>query len=171
MASNHTTNYQLNQWEKSDRILMADFNADNQKIDAAIAGRLGPIQTIKSMTIDAQSSSLLLDLSDIAWDKWSIIAIACDLGISDTTINRSMIVSFTSSTGSDSLRTSFIPNKHILTLFPCRDGSRPFAAAFFPVNGLEFGTASYQQITGYRIDFAERITVRAGSKISVYGIA
>ena len=34
-----TTNYQLNQWEKTDRILMDDFNADNQKIDAALAAR------------------------------------------------------------------------------------------------------------------------------------
>ena len=34
-----TTNYQLNQWAKSDRILMDDFNADNQKIDAALAAR------------------------------------------------------------------------------------------------------------------------------------
>ena len=33
---NHTTNYQLNQWAKSDRIMMDDFNADNQKIDAAL---------------------------------------------------------------------------------------------------------------------------------------
>ena len=33
----HTTNFNLTQWEKSDRIQMADFNADNQKIDAALA--------------------------------------------------------------------------------------------------------------------------------------
>ena len=32
-----TTNYQLNQWAKSDRVMMDDFNADNQKIDAALA--------------------------------------------------------------------------------------------------------------------------------------
>ena len=31
-----TTNYQLNQWAKSDRIMMDDFNADNLKIDAAL---------------------------------------------------------------------------------------------------------------------------------------
>ena len=35
---NHTTNYQLNQWAKTDRIMMDDFNADNAKIDAALAG-------------------------------------------------------------------------------------------------------------------------------------
>ena len=33
---NHTTNYQLSQWEKSDKVQMEDFNADNVKIDAAI---------------------------------------------------------------------------------------------------------------------------------------
>ena len=31
-----TTNYQLNQWAKSDRLRMDDFNADNRKIDAAL---------------------------------------------------------------------------------------------------------------------------------------
>ena len=33
---NHTTNYQLSQWAKSDRLMMDDFNADNAKIDAAL---------------------------------------------------------------------------------------------------------------------------------------
>ena len=31
-----TSNYNLNQWSKEDRVLMEDFNADNAKIDAAI---------------------------------------------------------------------------------------------------------------------------------------
>ena len=34
---NHTTNYQLSQWAKSDQVKMEDFNADNAKIDAALA--------------------------------------------------------------------------------------------------------------------------------------
>ena len=33
----HTTNFNLTQWAKSDRIQMADFNADNAKLDAALA--------------------------------------------------------------------------------------------------------------------------------------
>ena len=40
MAANQTTNYQLNQWEATDQVLRTDFNADNAKIDAALAGRL-----------------------------------------------------------------------------------------------------------------------------------
>ena len=36
MPSNQTPNYQLSQWERSDKIQMEDFNADNAKIDAAL---------------------------------------------------------------------------------------------------------------------------------------
>ena len=32
-----TANYGLNLWEKTDRIQMEDFNADNAKIEAALA--------------------------------------------------------------------------------------------------------------------------------------
>ena len=32
----YTQNYQLNQWEASDRVLRIDFNSDNAKIDAAL---------------------------------------------------------------------------------------------------------------------------------------
>ncbi len=31
-----SSNYQLNQWEKTDRIQMEDFNGDNAKVDAAL---------------------------------------------------------------------------------------------------------------------------------------
>ena len=34
-----TEHYQLNQWDRTDRILMEDFNGDNAKIDAALASK------------------------------------------------------------------------------------------------------------------------------------
>ena len=36
MPSNQTPNYRLSQWERTDRVLMEDFNADNAKIDGAL---------------------------------------------------------------------------------------------------------------------------------------
>ena len=33
----HTANFGLTQWEKTDRIQMEDFNADNAKLDAALS--------------------------------------------------------------------------------------------------------------------------------------
>ena len=38
MSTNHTTNYNLNQWEATDKVLRTDFNEDNAKIDAALKG-------------------------------------------------------------------------------------------------------------------------------------
>lgn len=42
---NKTANYQLNQWEPSDPFLRTDFNEDNAKIDAALAGLDGKVAT------------------------------------------------------------------------------------------------------------------------------
>lgn len=39
MSTNKTTNYQLNQWEPGDQVLREEFNSDNAKIDAALAGK------------------------------------------------------------------------------------------------------------------------------------
>ena len=47
MAANQTTNYQLNQWEATDQVLRTDFNADNAKVDAALAGLAGAVQHIR----------------------------------------------------------------------------------------------------------------------------
>ena len=41
-----TTNYQLNQWAKSDRVMMDDFNADNAKIDAALKANADAIHLL-----------------------------------------------------------------------------------------------------------------------------
>lgn len=38
MATNHTANYNLSQWETGDLIQRTDFNGDNAKIDAALKG-------------------------------------------------------------------------------------------------------------------------------------
>ena len=36
MSTHHTTNYNLNQWEATDKVLRTEFNEDNAKIDAAL---------------------------------------------------------------------------------------------------------------------------------------
>lgn len=36
MAANSTPNFSLNQWEADDPVLREDFNADNQKLEAAL---------------------------------------------------------------------------------------------------------------------------------------
>lgn len=38
-STNHTPNLNLNQWEPNDPVIRQDFNADNAKIDAAVAAK------------------------------------------------------------------------------------------------------------------------------------
>ena len=38
MATNQTANYDLNQWLSTDQVQRTDFNADNAKLDAVLAG-------------------------------------------------------------------------------------------------------------------------------------
>ena len=52
-----TEQFQLNQWELSDRIQMADFNADNEKIEAALAAMAGDRLVVGSYTGDGTGSS------------------------------------------------------------------------------------------------------------------
>ena len=39
MPSNYTQHYKLSQWAAADKVQRIDFNADNAKIDAALAGK------------------------------------------------------------------------------------------------------------------------------------
>ena len=73
-----TTNYQLNQWAKADRVMMDDFNADNAKIDAALKANADAIAAetaariagdmlvkLKEITVTSEITQIDIDLSDI----------------------------------------------------------------------------------------------------------
>ena len=100
---NQTANYQLSQWESTDRILMADFNADNAKIDAALkanaeaitaeaearnaaisaeeSARLAqPTYTLlKTTTVTASGNDRTISLSGIDWDQYQEVVLLADL--------------------------------------------------------------------------------------------
>ena len=58
MASNYTSNYQLCQWEGTDKVLRTDFNGDNAKIDAALKANADAIAAKAAQT----------DLEEVAED-------------------------------------------------------------------------------------------------------
>ena len=57
MPSNQTPNYRLSQWERTDKVLMDDFNADNAKIDAALKAE-ADARTALAETVSRQGSTL-----------------------------------------------------------------------------------------------------------------
>ncbi|MDE6902753.1 MAG: hypothetical protein K2P22_08430 [Lachnospiraceae bacterium] len=62
MASNYTRNYNLCQWEASDKVLRTEFNADNAKIDAALAGKasVSSLNSLKTQ-LDSKADKTALD--------------------------------------------------------------------------------------------------------------
>jgi len=58
MSTNRTPIYNLCQWEPEDPVLRTDFNADNAKIDAALAGKASA-STVSSLqtTVNSLSAS------------------------------------------------------------------------------------------------------------------
>ena len=65
MPSNQTPNYQLSQWERSDKVQMEDFNADNAKIDAALKAE-ADARTALAGTVSSQGSTLSSHGSSLA---------------------------------------------------------------------------------------------------------
>lgn len=84
---NYTKNYQLPQWEETDRVLMEDFNEANSQVDQIMAAlhtaaeslteRAG-IQRIKTLTIASSCTEYPISLTDIHWDDWKAIHILVD---------------------------------------------------------------------------------------------
>ena len=56
VCMNQTPNYQLNQWDKTDRIRMEDFNADNAKIEAALAAAVAAATAANDAATAAQNA-------------------------------------------------------------------------------------------------------------------
>ena len=81
MASNHTQHYELSQWQATDEVVRTDFNEDNAKIDAALHGKLGRREIIK--TLEAEGTGRLNDLNvpvdDVDWNEWECVGIFLDL--------------------------------------------------------------------------------------------
>ena len=86
-----TTNYQLNQWAKSDRVMMDDFNADNAKIDAALKANADaiaaettariaddPYPTICEVVTAQAKAQVSMDLSAVDLTEYSHIDLTID---------------------------------------------------------------------------------------------
>ena len=73
-----TDHFQLNQWEKPDRVLMEDFNADNARLDAALQTltERPTITKLNTFTVDRPITGAAvfdMDVSGIDWGAWQYI--------------------------------------------------------------------------------------------------
>lgn len=92
-----TAQFGLNQWEMSDRIQMDDFNADNQKLDAALARveRRSAFHTILDVTTTEDLKNAAWPLN-IDWTEWKSVTIE----IMPAEGSQTMVLGYSDSTSS-----------------------------------------------------------------------
>ena len=79
----HTQNYQLSRWEKDDRIMMEDFNADNAKLDAALKANADAVSALQTGKADAAALSEETSARTAADSSFAgqLAALAANLGV------------------------------------------------------------------------------------------
>jgi len=93
MPSNFTEHYNLNQWEPDDRVLRTDFNADNTKIDAALAGKMGKLELIRGTgpyTGKCMSDNAMT--GDIKWGDYEFVLYTAEVHPEDLGDATSIVV-------------------------------------------------------------------------------
>ena len=66
MASNYTEHYDLCQWEATDQVQRTDFNADNAKVDAALAGLAAEVSSKADQTALETLSGQVSQKADVS---------------------------------------------------------------------------------------------------------
>lgn len=182
MASQETPNYQLTRWAGTDRILMEEFNSDNEKIDAALKsnadkaaaalaaatvleGKLG-LQHIQTLT-STETARYVSFTPNIDWDQWAEVYLVVKPKFSISTTYQFY---FTNSTGN----TATMVNKETermtcSILYPMFDRTAP-------VSGLVCGYGFFNHTFPYSVWDTLRIetsspssNVLPGTVIEIYG--
>ena len=177
MATNQTTNYQLNQWEPTDQVLRTDFNADNAKIEQAILSRLGPVEIIQQIPLTSSSSldDAVLDLASFDWSQWNFVAIEFMGNFSSNAADRMLYIDFSAAgiSGYPGSTSELTPKPQLVVLFPCRDAGRTIRLVSFPGGKLGISAKTYGELTTVHLatNYASILAHLQGSaSMTMYGI-
>lgn len=171
-----TTNYQLNQWEKTDRIMMDDFNADNAKLETALTKALTEKRAIKTVTLTEPKEVNDIPLDGIDWGEWSLVGIELPYHPNS---NETMEIAFHAIPSSpasyftkdrNGLMSAPV-NPCMLVLLPMRDPERYISAvSFIPGGGYGYNpTLRFKDMQGIRLIYPTK-SFPAGQKIYIWGI-
>lgn len=182
---NKTANFQLTQWEKTDRIMMEDFNRDNAAIDAALKsnadaitaetaareaadtalGKKAGLQLIQTVPFPEGGSSADKPLT-IQWSDWAIVLAVYQ----EPSDGRSYTLSFTTANAKVHPIIYDGPDVQTCALyFPLYDQSRPVRGLLWSAEKLSY-TTTYEALTGIQLKADTDSGSIAGAKVTFYGI-
>lgn len=137
-----TDQYGLNQWELSDRIQMEDFNADNAKIDTALAGMLGRASLYWSVpaTPGSTTGPKTINPSGLVddWSNYEYVIMMVDIPEGDQRTGSPLEIQI-GNNPSETVAT--IPEDSFIVIFRSRrNASSKVQGTILSANGVKFFT-------------------------------
>ena len=179
MASSYTENYGLCQWEPGDSFVRTEFNQDNARIDAALAGlagsRLGKSQVLYTQTLEAVTSSITLDFSQLDWDEWECLGAFLDHPSGD---DGHMCCTLNGGAGAISGHCSAHNSMFVYApvgpvtvfLFPRHDKTNPIHGASFE-GGTAVGDSTFQNLTALNFVISGNpYHLQSGARVILWGV-
>ena len=177
MATNQTTNYQLNQWEPADQVLRTDFNADNAKLDTALlaldASKLGHFQIIRSAALEENYYRINLDLTGINWSEWALAGFTFGRNNPLNNLVDSLYLFCELSTESGTHRYIQIHPYNVLVVFFPRHNEDNLVSGVYvsEESGVAFGDYSFQELTKLSVCYSTSMyTFASGADLTLWGI-
>lgn len=183
MASQQTPNYRLSRWAGTDRILMEEFNSDNEKIDTALKasedkaaaalaaatalGKKAGLQLIQTVTL-AAGSDFASAAINVDWAQWAEVYVVFHLEYKGSMKSYNLY---------------FLPNDDYLVR---TSYDHDVGVIFYPVFnenlsivGMAFsgsavsGNTSYKDITGIGVSLTassgKTVAISNGTTVKFYG--
>lgn len=176
-----TANYNLNQWDPSDRVLRENFNNDNQKIDAALTkfAQKNNFEKLGELVLSSKVNSVSINVSGIDWKKYAIVMFVCHLkgfgdGLfcpnNDKDKSRYGLDRFTELGGIGMYSVQNVPAT--LILFPYGDDTFGISGIFAgALLGHGYSTIPYASFSALHLNAsASHYTLDPGSRITILGL-
>ena len=143
-----TEHYGLSQWELTDRIQMEDFNADNAKLDTALAGKIGKAVVVWDCPRGSHFGGGYT-LNVFKMDKFEYTAISVEFTPSDIDPSKTLEVKL----ANNKKKFTFPLQNFIMVFFPHHSPASRFRCLLLcdnPQYIVEDGT--YEELVGIHLD-------------------
>jgi len=171
MPSNYTPNYQLNQWNADDRVLRTDFNADNEKIDTALAGKIGRPELLwEYEQTEGSTRQINIDLTDIDWGHWTMVAVLLSPQWIGFGSNDSVTVSLSVGLVEFGAPGAGKMGPRCAVFFPNHNRDNLVRMLTFPGGTMSESTDTFASLKYLHFDYSGQDSLRSGTKVRIYGL-
>lgn len=174
-----TNSFNLNQWEKSDRIMMEDFNADNAKLEAALnkIWDTFPLVKLMNQTLEEATTHTDLDLSGMDLTNYRLLRLSVRFPSSSIPAYYLALQVNGLSTGyqaSDDESASVLNRIYVNKTMGSADAEIDVGLYLYCVNRSPIPTDQVTSLnligTNNLVDLSAPTMIPAGTKITLYGL-